>query len=721
MPSSYTTEVDPAPATFEDVVEAFLAHHPDGDVDLLRRAYELADRAHAGQVRKTGHPYITHPLAVAWHLAHYGLDAATIAAALLHDTVEDTDVTLEHLAAEFGSEIAALIDGVTKLDRIDYSSVEEAQAATIRKMVVAMAQDVRVLLIKLVDRLHNMRTVYALREEKQRRVARETLDVYAPLAHRLGVQEIKHELEDRCFAILHPGPFAEIEEKLTERGVERSVFIEKMIAEVEGVLAEAGISAQVTGRPKHHYSIYRKMVEQNRPFEEIHDLIGIRIITGNVRDCYAALGLIHSHWVPIPGRFKDYIAMPKPNLYQSLHTTVVGPDGKPLEVQLRTEEMHRRAESGIAAHWRYKEGGEATAQPWIDMGALESDDPAEFLNNLKLDLYQDEVFVLTPAGDVKTLPKGATAVDFAYAVHTEVGHNCVGARINGRLMPLSTKLASGDIVEIITSRRDSGPSRDWLTFVRTSRARSKIKQWFLKERRDQALTEGKDQVFAALDRELPDLDPHDRAELLGEVAAELGYRDVDTMFTKVGEGTISAGAVASKAGRIAHPERPDQTLPLVVPRRRPQEGPPVIVEGFDDLLVRLAKCCDPVPGDPIEGFVTVGRGVSVHRSDCTNIDALREKHERMVDVTWAAGQMSSYSVWIQVEALDRTLLLRDVTSVISETGGNITASSTVTGPDRVAILRYEVELSDASQLPRMLADIRGVDGVYAARRIPQPA
>ena len=406
MPSSYTTEVDPAPATFEDVVEAFLAHHPDGDVDLLRRAYELADRAHAGQVRKTGHPYITHPLAVAWHLAHYGLDAATIAAALLHDTVEDTDVTLEHLAAEFGSEIAALIDGVTKLDRIDYSSVEEAQAATIRKMVVAMAQDVRVLLIKLVDRLHNMRTVYALREEKQRRVARETLDVYAPLAHRLGVQEIKHELEDRCFAILHPGPFAEIEEKLTERGVERSVFIEKMIAEVEGVLAEAGISAQVTGRPKHHYSIYRKMVEQNRPFEEIHDLIGIRIITGNVRDCYAALGLIHSHWVPIPGRFKDYIAMPKPNLYQSLHTTVVGPDGKPLEVQLRTEEMHRRAESGIAAHWRYKEGGEATAQPWIDMGALESDDPAEFLNNLKLDLYQDEVFVLTPAGDVRPCPRG---------------------------------------------------------------------------------------------------------------------------------------------------------------------------------------------------------------------------------------------------------------------------------------------------------------------------
>ena len=721
MPSSYTTEVDPAPATFEDVVEAFLTHHPDGDVEMLRRAYELADQAHAGQVRKTGHPYITHPLAVAWHLAHYGLDAATIAAALLHDTVEDTDVTLEQLASEFGSEIAALIDGVTKLDRIDYSSVEEAQAATIRKMVVAMAQDVRVLLIKLVDRLHNMRTVYALREEKQRRVARETLDVYAPLAHRLGVQEIKHELEDRCFAILHPGPFAEIEQKLDERGVERSVFIEKMIAEVEGILTEAGISAQVTGRPKHHYSIYRKMVEQNRPFEEIHDLIGIRVITNNVRDCYAALGLIHSHWVPISGRFKDYIAMPKLNLYQSLHTTVVGPDGKPLEVQLRTEEMHRRAESGIAAHWRYKEGGEATRQPWIDVGALESDDPSEFLNNLKLDLYQNEVFVLTPAGDVKTLPQGATAVDFAYAVHTEVGHHCVGARINGRLMPLSTKLASGDIVEIITSRRDSGPSRDWLTFVRTSRARSKIKQWFLKERREQALTEGKDQVFAALEREIPELDLHERSELLSEVAAELGYRDIDTMFTKVGDGAISAGAVVSRAGRIYRPDEVPEGLPLITPRRRHQDGPPVIVEGLDDMLVRLAKCCEPVPGDPIEGFVTVGRGVSVHRSDCTNIDALRERHERMVDVAWAADQITSYSVWIQVEALDRTLLLRDVTAVISDTGGNITASSTVTGRDRLAVLRYEVELSDASQLPRMLADIRGVDGVYAARRIPQPA
>lgn len=721
MPSSYTTDVDPAPATFDDVAEAYLTHHPEGDVDLLRRAYELADRAHAGQFRKTGHPYITHPLAIAWHLAHYGLDAATVAAALLHDTVEDTDVTLEQIVIEFGPEIAALIDGVTKLDRIEYSSVEEAQAATIRKMVVAMAQDVRVLLIKLVDRLHNMRTVSSLREEKQRRVARETIDIYAPLAHRLGVQEIKHELEDRCFAILHPGPFAEIEEKLDARGVERSVFIEKMISEVEGILGEAGIPAEVTGRPKHHYSIYRKMVEQDRPFEEIHDLIGIRIIVGSTRDCYAALGLIHSHWVPISGRFKDYVAMPKLNLYQSLHTTVIGPDGKPLEVQLRTEEMHRRAESGIAAHWRYKEGGEATRQAWIDLGDLEDEDPSEFLTNLKLDLYQDEVFVLTPAGDVKTLPAGATAVDFAYAVHTEVGHRCVGARINGRLLPLSTRLSSGDIVEIITARRDSGPSRDWLTFVRTSRARSKIKQWFLKERRDQALTDGREETLAAMAREFPGLAQSERDRLLGEAAEELGFRDVETMLIKVGDGSLSGPAVASRARRIESPEEDARGAPFVARERHiDRDSPAVVVEGLDDMLVHLARCCSPVPGDQIEGFVTVGRGVSVHSSDCPNIGALREQAERMVEVSWARDAVSGYSVWIQVEALDRTLLLRDVTAVISDTGGNITASSTVTGRDRVAVLHYEVELSDSSQLPRMLADIRGVDGVYAVRRIPQP-
>ncbi|HKZ25999.1 MAG TPA: RelA/SpoT family protein, partial [Acidimicrobiia bacterium] len=432
-----------------EIRAAFLRHHPGASIEIIEAAHRRAVVAHAGQTRKSGEAFITHPEAVTLILATYGLDADTLAAALLHDTVEDTDLTIDAIEAEFGSSVASLIDGVTKLDRIRYGSQEQAQAATIRKMVVAMAQDVRVLLIKLTDRLHNVRTIAALRPEKQERIARETLDVYAPLAHRLGVQEVKHELEDRCFAILHPGPFAEIEAKLAQRAPERDIFIEKVTQEVAGVLAEAGIEARVTGRPKHHYSIYRKMVESAQPFEEIHDLIGIRIVVPEVRDCYAALGLIHTMWVPVQGRFKDYVAMPKFNLYQSLHTTVIGPDGRPLEVQIRTVEMNRMAESGIAAHWRYKEGTEAAALPWMkEVRFLQEEfaDPEEFLAQLKLDLYQDEVFVLTPKGDARGLPRGATAVDFAYMIHTEVGNRCVGARINGRLMPLATKLASGDIV-----------------------------------------------------------------------------------------------------------------------------------------------------------------------------------------------------------------------------------------------------------------------------------
>ncbi len=725
MPSSDTTEtavLDPDRA-FARIVETYLAHHPGGDPSTLKRAYRVAKGAHEGQRRKSGEAYITHPVAVTQILADYGLDEATLAAALLHDVVEDTDVDLRQIIDQFGDEIGYLIDGVTKLDRISYSTREQAQAATIRKMVVAMAEDLRVLLIKLADRLHNIRTVHALAPEKQRRVAQETLDVYAPLAHRLGVQEIKHELEDRSFAVLHPGPYAEIEEKLAERAPEREVFIDKIVAEVEGMLAEAGIDATVTGRPKHHYSIYRKMVESGLPFEEIHDLIGIRIITTTVQDCYAALGLIHARWMPISGRFKDYIAMPKFNLYQSLHTTVIGSDGKPLEVQIRTAEMHRLAEVGIAAHWRYKEGADAQELEWMgDLRTLQEDatDPEEFLDHLKLDLYQDEVFVLTPAGDVKTLPRGATAVDFAYAVHTEVGNRCVGARVNGRLLPLSTRLESGDIVEIITSKSpDAGPSRDWLNFVRTSRAKSKIKQWFLKERREAALAEGREQVMALLRREGLGLSAADRESYLAEVAADLNKKDVDALLVAVGEGAVSASTVAQRVVRLARPEEDDveDLLAPPRPRRTSTAGPAIIVEGLDDMLVRIARCCAPVPGDPIIGFVTVGRGVSVHRADCTNIAALADRRERMVEVSWPPERVGNFTVWVQVEALDRTKLLRDVTATISDMGGNITASSSVTNRDRVAILRYEVELSDPTQVPRLISDLRGVDGVYAAYRI----
>jgi GTP pyrophosphokinase len=714
MRSSATTDQGQS-AKLVDVLDAFRSHHPDGDVELLRRAHDVADQAHAGQLRKTGDPYITHPLTVAYMLADYGLDEQTLAAAFLHDTVEDTDLTLDQLAVEFGDEIARLIDGVTKLDRVRYSNREQAQAATIRKMVVAMARDVRVLIIKLFDRLHNMRTVYALREEKQIRVARETLDVYAPLAHRLGVQEIKHEFEDRCFAILYPGPNAEIQAKLAEAAPEREAFIEKMVIEIGGLLGDAGIEAKVTGRPKHQYSIYRKMIEEDRPFEDIHDLIGIRVVTATTRDSYAALGLVHSHWVPVTGRFKDYIAMPKINLYQSLHTTVIGPDGKPLEVQIRTEEMHNRAEAGIAAHWRYKEGDYEKA-PAVEVAELD-EDPEEFLANLKLDLYQDEVFALTPGGDVKELPRGATAVDFAYDVHTEVGHRCVGAKINGRLVPLSSKVESGDIVEVLTSNApDAGPSRDWLNFVRTGKAKSKIKQWFQKERRDQALADGKDIVSALFKKEAADLGTAERGSHLSEIATELGLRDAEGLIAALGEGNVSVDSVTVRLHRRLAPETGDELFrPLR--RKRPSESADVVVEGQDDMLVHLARCCSPVPGDPIVGYVTVGRGVSVHRADCTNVASLTARRERTVEVSWPSGDTGAFVVWIQVEALDRTRLLRDVTALVSDTGGNITASSTVVGEGRVAVLKYEVELSDPSQLARLLADLRGVDGVFAAFRL----
>ncbi|MCI0424335.1 MAG: TGS domain-containing protein, partial [Actinobacteria bacterium] len=505
-----------------------------------------------------------------------------------------------------------------------------------------------------------------------------------------------------------------IQDKLAEAAPKREAIIEKMVTEVSGILADAGIEAEVTGRPKHQYSIYRKMMEQNRPFEDIHDLIGIRIVTQTTRDCYAALGLVHSHWVPVTGRFKDFIAMPKINLYQSLHTTVIGPDGKPIEVQIRTKEMHHRAEAGIAAHWRYKEGDVGSVAA-MDVDSLD-EDPEEFLANLKLDLYRDEVFILTPGGDVKDLPRGSTAVDFAYTVHTEVGHRCVGARVNGRLVPLSTRLESGDIVEILTSKSpDAGPSRDWLSFVRTGRAKSKIKQWFQKERRDQAVSEGKEMVQTLFKREAPDLSAAERDSHLEAIAVELGLKDLETLVAALGEGNVSLESLSTRLTRRLTPDTGD-ALFRPPRRRRPSEAQ-VVVEGQDDMLVQLARCCSPVPGDQIVGYVTVGRGVSVHRADCTNVSSLSGRRERSVEVTWPGGGPGAFVVWIQVEALDRTRLLRDVTQVVSDTGANITASSTAVGEGRVAVLKYEVELSDPSQLPRLLADIRGVDGVFAAFRL----
>ncbi|MDF1597790.1 MAG: bifunctional (p)ppGpp synthetase/guanosine-3',5'-bis(diphosphate) 3'-pyrophosphohydrolase [Acidimicrobiia bacterium] len=708
-------EVDP-------IVRVFSKTHRDVDVEPIIRAYDVAHRQHMGQFRMSGEPYITHPLAVALVLAEYGLDRDTIVAGILHDTVEDTDLTLDEVTKAFGSDVAALIDGVTKLDRVRFDSREVAQAATIRKMVVAMAQDLRVLLIKLTDRLHNLRTIDPLSPEKQQRIATESLEVYAPLAHRLGVQEIKHEMEDRCFQILMPGRYTEIEEQIQHRAPQREAFIEEAVEAVRGTLAESEIGAIVTGRPKHFYSIYRKMVTTGQPFEEIHDLIGIRIITENVRDCYGALGLIHTMWPPVHGRFKDYIAMPKFNLYQSLHTTVIGPGGKPLEVQIRSSEMHERAEYGIAAHWRYKEGA-GSDLPWMaDLRMLQEDhdDPEEFLTHLKLDLYEDEVFVLTPKGQVKTLPRGSTPIDFAYSIHTEVGHRCSGAKVNGRLVPLDTRLESGDIVEVMTSKAtEAGPSRDWMKIVRTSRAKAKIRQWFSKERRDAALGEGRDKIAALLKKENLGLNAADRDRALKLVAQDLGHAELDSLYVAVGEGGSSASAVVHRVLRLVRPEESldEDLLAPPKPRSEIRTGPGIIVEGLDDVWVRVARCCAPVPGDDIVGFVTVGRGVSVHRSDCTNIVAMGERRERMIEVAWAPERVGTFAVWVQVEALDRSGLLRDVTTAVSDLGGNITASSSATGRDRVAVLRYEVELSDPAQVERLVEDLRGVEGVYDAYRL----
>ncbi len=716
---------DAAKAELEPILIAMRRNFPDGDEALVVHAYDVAQRTHAGQFRLSGDPFITHPIAVALILAEYGLDPETLAAALLHDTVEDTDLTLREVEGWFGSTVARITDGVTKLDRVKFDlSREDAEAASIRKMVVSMAQDVRVLIIKLVDRLHNLRTIHPLPPDRQEVKARETLEVYAPLAHRMGFQEIKHEMENRSFAILYPARYKEIEDLIHQRAPEREIVIEKVTGEIEAMMARAGIVATLEGRPKHHYSIYRKMVDSRLSFEEIHDLIGVRIKVREVRDCYAALGLVHSRWTPVHGRFKDYIAVPKFNLYQSLHTTVIGPDGKPLEVQIRTHEMHDRAEFGIAAHWRYKEGASSSDLAWMaDLRRLHDDydEPTEFLDNLKLDLYEDLVFVLTPRGDVRTLPKGATPVDFAYSIHTEVGHRCAGAKVNGRLVTLSTELVSGDIVEIITTKSDdSGPTRDWLSFVRTSRARSKIKRWFTRARRETSLQIGKEKVADLMRRERVHLPRENRGEILGNTALALGYRDTEAMYVAVGDGAVSPQTVINRTKRLLAVSLVGEDLELQDTIRRRADRPAgegVIVEGFDDVWIRIARCCGPVPGDDLAGFVTVGRGVSVHRADCANITRLGDRTDRMIEASWAPGQVTSFSVWFQVEALDRPNLLRDVTSVISDAGGNIVGASSRTDRDRVAVLRYEVELSDPGQLNRVLARMRRVDSVYEAYRL----
>ncbi len=704
---------------------------PKADVKGIERAYEIAAKAHEGQRRKSGDPFIVHPLNVALIVAQFGMDEKTVAASLLHDAVEDTSVSLVDIENELGYEVARLIDGVTKLEKIRYRSAEHTRAENIRKMIVATATDLRVLLIKIADRLHNMRTLAPLAPDKRALIARETLDIYAPLAHRLGMYAIKWELEDLAFEQLHPKRFEEINTLVQQRQPEREGLLVEVCDQIAKKLREVRIKGEVSGRPKHLYSIYQKIVLKGKDFEDIFDLVGIRIVVESVRDCYAALGAIHTLYTPVPGRFKDYIAMPKFNMYQSLHTTLMGPGGRPIEIQIRTTAMHRAAELGVAAHWLYKERQQHSKQPQEEIAWLrrlmewqrESADPQDFMETLKIDLYADEVFVFTPKGDVLALPRGATPIDFAYAIHTEVGHRTVGARVNGRLVPLTNELQSGDSVEIITAKGPASPSRDWLQIVKTPRARNKVRQWFARERREDALAQGKEALIQALRRQGLAVDKIQKRDLIKQVAEELHHPDVDALYVGLGENRISTQTVSSRLVRLLQPEadEPDADLEHEAPRRRPStrpRGKGVIVEGHDDLLVRLARCCTPVPGDPIVGFMTRGRGVSVHREGCPNAKVLKETdQERMTKVWWDDRHKSTFLAGIHIEALDRTKLLRDVTSTIADHGISILSSSTRTGRDGIANLTFTFELADPDHLAHVIESVRRIDSVFDAYRI----
>ncbi|MBM6699033.1 bifunctional (p)ppGpp synthetase/guanosine-3',5'-bis(diphosphate) 3'-pyrophosphohydrolase [Bifidobacterium pullorum subsp. saeculare] len=734
------------------IMQACRAHHPDEDLSILERAYRRAVIQHSPQRRKSGEPYIIHPLAVAQILADLGMGPLVVAAGLLHDTVEDTDYTLDECRAEFGDTVTGLVDGVTKLTKMDVG--DSAQAETIRKMVVAMSRDVRVLVVKLADRVHNARTWRYVKTTSAQKKARETLDVYAPLANRLGMNAIKTELEELSFKVLYPKIYDEIVVLVARRAGQRDVYLAQIIAEINEDLDDQHIKAYVTGRPKDYFSIYQKMIVRGHDFANIYDLVGVRIIVDTIQDCYAALGAVHARWNPVPGRFKDYIAMPKLNMYQSLHTTVVGPGGKPVEIQIRTWDMHRRAEFGIAAHWKYKENGqagralsspdkadrkregseyqelsEADNLKWIQQLAdwtSETPDSDEFLGSLKEDLGAAEVYVFTPKGKIVSLPADATPVDFAYAVHTEVGHRTMGARVNGRLVPLDTKLDNGDTVEILTSKSDTaGPSRDWLSFVKSPKARNKIRQWFSKERRSEAIEEGRDDLTRAMrKRSLPVAALTTPEALLG-VAVDLNFPNADALFAAIGEGQVSTQNVIShlvkEAGRDEVDEEVEQeALPLKQVERSKKKTTAslgISVKGVGDVWVKLARCCTPVPGDRIIGFITRNEGVSVHRADCQNMINLKERQpDRVVDVQWTSTK-GTFMVKIQVEALDRRNLLSDVTRVLSDHGVNIISGSISTGSDRVATSQFSFEMADPQHLNTLLAAVRRIDGVFDVYRI----
>lgn len=709
-----------------ELIRTVRQNHPKSDSSLIERAYNTAEKYHEGQKRKSGEDYITHPLAVARILADLGSGPATIAAALLHDTVEDTEYSIDQLRVDFGEEVGLLVDGVTKLDKMKFG--DTAQAETMRKMVVAMSKDVRVLVIKLADRLHNARTWGFVEPESARRKAQETLEIYAPLAHRLGIATIKNELEDISFSVLYPKVYEEIVSLVKQRNPLRSEYTETVIEEIDSELRDAKVKAKIEGRPKQYYSIYQKMILKGREFEDIYDLVGIRVIVPSVRDCYGALGAIHARWSPLPGRFKDYIAMPKFNLYQSLHTTVLGPEGRAVEIQIRTQEMHQRAEFGVAAHWKYKQVSGKGPEREVDLAWLkqlsdwqeETADPGEFLDNLRFEIGAKELYVFTPKGRVIGLSAGSTPVDFAYAVHTEVGHKTIGAKVNGRLVPLETKLQAGDVVEVLTSKANTAsPSKDWLNFVASPRARAKIKHWFTQERKEHSSEEGKEALIRGLRRQGLPVQSLINSDLLEEVAEDFKLGDISALFSMIGQGQISASSVIERLKLLQGIIEPEtEEIPIQVPKslrgpRSASQG--VLVRGSADVMTKMARCCTPVPGDEIVGFITRGDGVSVHRSDCKNVKSLRS--ERIVEVSWSEDSRGVFMVQIQVEALDRSGLLSDVTRVLTENHVNILSATVSTGRDRVALSRFVFEMADPSHLDHLLNQVRRIDNVYDVYRV----
>ncbi|MDU4697628.1 MAG: bifunctional (p)ppGpp synthetase/guanosine-3',5'-bis(diphosphate) 3'-pyrophosphohydrolase [Paenibacillus sp.] len=722
----------------EQLLEKASAYIKEPDLDRIREAYEFADEAHHGQVRKSGEPYILHPLAVADIVVNMQMDALSVIAALLHDVVEDTTVSLKEIQEHFGSDCALLVDGLTKLERIKFQSKEEQQNENYRKMFIAMAQDIRVIVIKLADRLHNMRTLKYQSEESQRRIAYETLEIFCPIANRLGISAIKWEMEDIALRYLNPQQYYRIANLMRKKRAEREEYIKNVIARIAEKLEEMGVQADLSGRPKHIYSVYKKMTMKNKQFNEIYDLLAIRIIVDNIKDCYATLGIIHTLWKPMPGRFKDYIAMPKANMYQSLHTTVVGPNGEPTEVQIRTWEMHRTAEYGIAAHWAYKEGtgtggleNKITFFNEILELQHEAKDASEFVESLKMDFFSDLVFVFTPSGEVIELPAGSVPLDFAYRIHTEVGNRTIGAKVNGRIVPLDHRLKTGDIVEILTSKHSYGPSQDWLKIAQSSHARSKIKQWFKKEKREENVEKGREAIERELKRAGVEPSQWMSDDKLLEAAKKYAFNDIDDMLSAIGFGGITASQVVTKLTEklrkeqeeaAGHIELTSEVKEVKAPeerRHRPTNG--VVVKGIDNLLVRFARCCNPVPGDDIVGYITRGRGVSVHRSDCPNIPGGGDGEEaaRVIDVEWEEAIEANYSVDIEITGHDRRNFLNEVLQAVSESKTNISAVSGRSDKNKMALVHMTILIRNTDHLQSVVEKIKRVKDVYTVHRIMQ--